>query len=225
MWWEYMKKSSLVKIPRGGGVFLSMLLVACGGGGSGGTGSDPTAAVSGANSPTIAGSPPLAVTQDVAYSFQPAASDPDGDTLFFSIDNQPSWANFDSMSGILSGTPGVNDVGSYPDIVIRVSDGFDSSSLPSFSIEVLGTATGAATLSWTIPTQNADGTQLTDLAGFKIRYGMSSGYYRNAKIVENSSVATSMVENLSPATWFFVVVAYDTSGNESAPSNETSKTI
>ncbi len=36
---------------------------------------------------------------------------------------------------------------------------------------------GDATLSWDPPTTNADGTPLTDLAGYRIYYGTSSGSY------------------------------------------------
>jgi hypothetical protein len=174
--------------------------------------------------PTITGPPVTTVTQGGAYSFSPTANDPDGDILTYSIDNQPSWAVFDSMTGMLSGTPGVNDVGSHTGIVISVSDGSDSASLSAFDIEVLGTATGAATLSWTIPTQNTDGTDLTDLTGFRIYYSMTAGDYTQFVDV-NSIISTGMVENLSPGTWFFVVTAYDFSGNQSAFSNEVFKTI
>lgn len=175
--------------------------------------------------PTITGPPVTVVTQGGAYSFSPTANDPDGDILTFSIDNQPSWADFDSTNGMLSGTPGVNDVGSHAAIVISVSDGSDSATLSAFDIEVLGTATGAAALSWTIPTENDDGTPIgNDLAGFRIYYSMTSGNYSEFVPV-NSTVSTGMVENLSPGTWFFVVTAYSFSGNESVFSNEVLKTI
>ena len=45
------------------------------------------------------------MTVGQAYSFQPAASDPDGDALRFGIANKPTWADFDIVSGRLSGTP------------------------------------------------------------------------------------------------------------------------
>jgi hypothetical protein len=235
-WWSYMRKFNLSRLATSVCILMSLLLVACGGGGSGGTASVPTAGISDGNPPvaeppednppTITGSPSTTVTQDVSYSFLPSATDLDGDTLTFSIDNKPSWASFDSTSGMLSGTPGINDVGLYTGIVINVSAGSQSASLSAFNIEVLGTATGAATLSWTIPTLNEDGSPLNnDLAGFRVYYSMTQGDYTNYDDVDNPSLSTHMVENLSPAIWFFVVTAYDFSGNESAPSNVTSKTI
>ena len=58
-----------------------------------------------------------------AYNFQPKASDPDGNTLTFSIQNKPSWLVFNTTTGKLSGTPSSADVGTYSNIVISVSDG------------------------------------------------------------------------------------------------------
>ena len=89
-----------------------------------------TSAPSTNRAPTISGQPSTAVVQGTAYRFQPSASDPDGDTLTFSVSNLPSWASFDTARGILSGTPGAGDVGNYGNITITVSDGQLSASLP-----------------------------------------------------------------------------------------------
>ncbi|MGB5440741.1 MAG: LamG-like jellyroll fold domain-containing protein, partial [Gammaproteobacteria bacterium] len=71
-----------------------------------------------------------------AYSFQPGASDADGDQLTFSISKKPAWASFNTGNGRLSGTPADNHVGTTSNIVISVSDGTDSASLPAFSLAV-----------------------------------------------------------------------------------------
>jgi len=88
------------------------------------------------DAPLISGTPATGVDEDSAYSFVPTASDMEGDNLTFSISNQPSWANFDSNTGALSGTPGNGDVGITDKIVISVSDGSLSASLPAFSLTV-----------------------------------------------------------------------------------------
>ena len=80
-----------------------------------------------------------------------------------------------------------------------------------------------ATLSWDEPTTNTDETNLTDLAGYKIYYGTSPGTYDSA--IDVADVATYTITDLSPATYYFVVTAYDEAGNESNYSNEVSKTI
>jgi len=71
-----------------------------------------------------------------AYSFQPAAGDTDGDTLTFSITNPPRWASFSATTGLLSGTPTSADAGTTSNIVITVSDGTSTASLPTFNITV-----------------------------------------------------------------------------------------
>ncbi|MBI4684808.1 MAG: PKD domain-containing protein [Nitrospirae bacterium] len=81
-----------------------------------------------------------------------------------------------------------------------------------------------ATLSWNAPTTNTDGTALTDLVGYRIYYGISSGAY--TKAIDVGNVTTSVINNLIDGmTYYFAITAYNTIGNESAYSNEVSKTI
>ncbi|MBN7818750.1 Ig-like domain-containing protein [Bowmanella yangjiangensis] len=87
--------------------------------------------------PTISGAPATSIKQGEAYNFTPTASDPDGDTLTFSISNKPIWASFNSTTGALTGTPLKEDVGSSNGIVISVSDGELSAALPAFNLEVV----------------------------------------------------------------------------------------
>ena len=86
--------------------------------------------------PTIAGHPATSVVAGSPYSFTPAASDPGGHALTFSIQNPPSWASFSSPSGTLSGTPTAANAGTYGNILISVSNGTQSASLAPFSIKV-----------------------------------------------------------------------------------------
>jgi len=177
--------------------------------GCGGDDSEETAAAaaaspsSGTRAPTISGTPLTTVLQGTAYSFTPTASDPDGDTLTFSAQNLPSWASLSSSTGRLSGTPTAAQVGTYSNIIISVSDGTASATLAAFSIQVVGTATGSAHLTWTPPTQNTDGSALTNLAGYKIHWGTTQGSYSNSVTVNNPGLSSYVVEQLTPATWFF----------------------
>lgn len=86
--------------------------------------------------PVISGTPATLIDQDVAYSFFPSASDDDGDTLTFTITNQPSWSSFSSTTGALTGTPANSDIGDYANIVITANDATDSDSLTAFTITV-----------------------------------------------------------------------------------------
>ncbi len=175
--------------------------------------------------PTISGSPAGSVTANEAYSFTPNASDPDGDSLSFSISGKPAWASFNTGTGRLNGTPSASDTGTYSNIRISVSDGQLSATLPAFSISVQDVQLGSATLSWTPPTQNEDGSPLTDLKGYRIQYGKSAANLDSSLEIPNPGISSAVVENLSPATWYFAVKAYNDSNVESALSNVASKAI
>jgi len=175
--------------------------------------------------PTISGTPPTAVLQGTAYTFTPSAADPDGNTLTFSIANKPAWAAFDTATGRLSGTPGAGNVGTTSGIVITVSDGSLSASLASFALTVQAIAMGSATLSWTPPTQNTDGSPLTNLAGYKIYWGTTLGNYPNSATIMNPGITTYVVQNLTPSTYYFVTTAINGAGAESSFSNAATKTI
>jgi len=172
--------------------------------------------------PTISGTPTTNIAAGAAYNFQPTAADADGDTLAYSITNKPDWATFSTTTGKLSGTA---VAGTYSGIVISVTDTKDTASLQPFTITVTAPANGSATLSWTPPTQNDDGSTLSDLAGYRIQYGTSSGALTQTIQVANPTVATYVVNGLASGTWFFAVRAYNAAGAESANSNIASKTI
>ena len=173
----------------------------------------------------ISGQPPFSVRVGELYTFQPSASDPDGDALTFTATNLPPWASLDEATGRLTGTPDAVDQGSHESIRISVSDGRASASLGPFSIAVTQTANGAVTLSWLPPTQNANGTALVDLAGYRIQYGRDARDMRQSISISNPSVNTYLVEQLSAGTWYFAVFAVRTSRIESFPSVVVSKTI
>jgi hypothetical protein len=175
--------------------------------------------------PRISGTPTTSIKAGSAYSFTPSASDANGDSLTFTITNKPSWATFSASTGRLSGTPTAAQVGTYSNIVIKVSDGKASASLSAFSISVTATANGTASLSWTPPTRNTDGTTLTNLSGYRIYYGTSSSSLNQTVQVNNPSVSTYVIENLSPATYYFAVKSLTSSGAESALSNVASKQV
>jgi hypothetical protein len=175
--------------------------------------------------PTISGTPSTSATVGKAYSFQPTASDPDGNVLAFGIANKPEWANFDIVTGRLTGTPGAAEVGSYANIVISVSDGKLSATLPAFAINVAPPVIGSAELSWTAPTQNEDGSALTNLAGYKIRYGTSPGALDKVVDIVGAGITTATIEGLAAGTWYFSMSSYTNMGVESAPTGTVSKTI
>ena len=176
--------------------------------------------------PVISGTPSTSVKSGSAYAFTPTASDPEGKPLTFSITNKPAWATFSTTTGKLSGTPSSAQTGTYSNISIKVSDGSLTASLPTFAIVVsTTTTTGSATLSWTPPTRNTDGSTLTDLAGYRILYGTSPSSLTQTLQVANPGVSRYVVENLAAGTWYFSVRAYSTGGGESSSSNTASTSV
>ena len=206
---------------------LIVILGACSGGKSSisGPSQTPNPPAPTNSAPTISGNPPSAVTAGDSYAFTPQASDPDGDALTFSIENLPSWASFDSGTGRVTGVPSMGDIGNYANIRISVSDGQLTASTPSFSIDVTQVATASTTLSWTAPTQNEDGSTLTDLAGYKIFYGTSPGNYSEEIRIDNPSVTVYVVDNLTPDTYYFAAKAFNAAGVDSRYSGEAVKIV
>ena len=92
------------------------------------------------------------------------------------------------------------------------------SSLPTAS-------SSAVTLNWTPPTENTDGTPLTNLSGYDIHYGTSSGNYTQSISVSNAGIATYVVDNLTPGTYYFSVAAVNAAGTESPMSGEVSASV
>jgi hypothetical protein len=81
------------------------------------------------------------------------------------------------------------------------------------------------TINWQPPTENTDGSSLTDLAGYNIHYGTASGKYTQTIAVSNPGLATYVVSSLTPGTYYFAVAAVNSSGTESPLSSEVSATV
>jgi hypothetical protein len=82
---------------------------------------------------------------------------------------------------------------------------------------------GRVTLQWSAPTTNEDGTQLTDLAGYKVYYGTTVSLFTSIDI---GNVNSYQVIGLTKGqSYYFALSAYNKSGTESNYSNIVSKII
>ncbi len=212
-------------------LLAAALLAGCGGGGDvpAGAASPPTANTP----PVLTGTPAGTVVVGQPYSFTPEALDPNHDVLGFAVANKPAWATFNTATGELTGTPTKANVGDYQGIEISVSDGKATAALSAFAIQVMAppdtnpppTTTGSATLSWSVPDRNTDGSPLTNLAGYRIYYGTDATALAYSATIDSPETTSFVVSNLDSGTWYFAIKAYNTAGTESDLSNLASKTI
>ncbi len=109
--------------------------------------------------------------------------------------------------------------GSYSGTATISGGGITKPVAVTLSLTATTSATSTATLAWSANKE-------TDLAGYKVYEGKSSGIY-TAPIATLSKATTSYpVTGLQTGTtYFFIITAYDTAGNESLHSNEVSKSI
>ena len=100
---------------------------------------------------------------------------------------------------------------------------------------------GSLTLQWNEPRFRVDGSCVIDLLGYRVNFGLVPGNYGEVILVptldldcEESATAdrcgiqrtcSYRVPDLSSASWYVTVQAYDTYGNISAHSNEIVRTI
>ncbi len=213
------------KVALACGLGVTLAAGGCLGGGGSDSKSGRKGAGAGNRAPQISGAAPPEALADEFFDFRPVASDPEGDRLVFSVSNKPVWAQFDTATGRLSGTPAARDVGLYTGITIVASDGRNSTALPAFELAVTQLATGMVTLSWLPPTQNDDGSSLKDLAGYRIYVGQDPDALSRVIVLNNPGLTRYVVDSLSPATWHFAMTSFNRKGQESSRSATVSKQV
>jgi hypothetical protein len=191
----------------------SQFMLACSG--AGGTINDTVIVTVAAPAPTL------------SFSASPGSVSQNGSTTL-------SWNSIDATNCVASGdwsgdksTSGSESTGSLTidSQYTLTCDGAGGSVNESVNVTVVLSNNGTALLSWAPPIENTDGSPLTDLAGYKIRYGTSPGNYSETEIINDPGLTSFMIENLASADWYFVMTSFNSSGTESDYSTEVSKTI
>jgi hypothetical protein len=164
---------------------------------------------------SIVGVPPATVQAGQTYAFAPDAVAVGPLNPYFEIQNLPPWASF--SWGHLTGTPETTDEGTYSNIVISIVAGSLRASLPAFSITVQAAngVAAPATISWIPPTANADGSVLTDLAGYRIYIGSTPSKLVPILALDTPGVTSYLLEGLSPGLNYFAMTAMNSRGMES----------
>jgi hypothetical protein len=184
---------------------------------------------------TISGSPAPQVTAGTAYAFKPTTNAASGTALTFSVLNMPSWAGFSTSTGTLSGTPSSSQVGTYSNIVISVTDGVQTSSLPAFAIKVAsagnltisGTPSGAvnvgSTYSFTPTVTNPGGGTLTfsiqnkpSWASFSATNGQLSGTPAAANAGSYANIVITVSDGTTSASLAAFTITVNQTSNGTA---------
>src|ERR1700722_1081660 len=215
-------------------LLLSLILVLAGCGG-GGVGNPLNSAASLSNETSLetpgalvlTGTPPASVSVGDPYYYAPTVSQ-GSVPVSFSIQGQPAWTSFDYQTGAPPGTPTAGAIGLSGGIIITAYNSVNTVSVGPFAIQVVaagGPPTGSATLIWSPPGVNTDGSPLTNLAGYYVHFGTSEASLTQIIELTDASATTYVVSNLSPGTYYFAVSAYNSLGLEGAWSNIASKTL
>jgi len=118
----------------------------------------------------------------------------------------PSWTGSKPASGTAT-LPAITMSGTY-----------------TLKLTCTGAADSSATVTWTLPTQNTDGSALTNLASTKVYYGTETGTLTTSRTVAAPGTTTAFT-GLAPGTWRFQASAVNASGVESARSAVVQKVI
>jgi len=89
------------------------------------------------NKPIIGSTPDTTAKIEIEYTYEVVATDPDGDTLTYTLSVKPEGMTINEQTGAVSWTPIETQIGEYQ-VIIEVSDGKDSIS-QTFAITVAET--------------------------------------------------------------------------------------
>ena len=113
-----------------------------------------------------------------------------------------------------------------PSPVTSTNNSTSSSSTSSVAApSATGTGSGSATLVWSPPTENTNGSMLTNLAGYRIYFGSSASALTEVIDVKSAGITSYVVDKLVSGTYYFALSAYNATGVESAMQLVGNKTI
>jgi hypothetical protein len=141
----------------------------------------------------------------------------------------PSVGVIDRSSGADS-TPSTASVASNPTSTVTTAtttpaSGTNTSGTVAKTTTPVTTVNGVATLDWLPPTENSDGSALTNLAGYTVYYGTSPDNLAHSMKVTNPGLTAYAVTGLTSGTWYFAVTSYSADGVESSRTTAVSTKI
>jgi hypothetical protein len=148
----------------------------------------------------------------------------------------PNAGTIDRSSQVTAPTSAGTATAGTPSTATVSSSGSTTTTTPATTTPAAGTTvastpvkttitTGVATLDWLPPTENSDGSVLTNLAGYTVYYGTSPDSLTQSVKVTNPGLTAYTVTNLPSGTWYFAVTSYSSTGVESTRTGTVSTTI
>jgi hypothetical protein len=154
-----------------------------------------------------------------------------GGTVNWTAGDNAAWLSVSPGSGTNSGTvtASVNTAGltagTYNGTITVTATGGTPKTV-GVTLTVNPQTTSSATLTWNPVSTDANGNPDQTIAGYKVYRATASGAYGAPVATLQGNVTSYISTGLQVGTtYFFVVTAYDTAGNESLHSNEVSKSI
>jgi hypothetical protein len=212
-----MNKSAFVLRPHIRNVVLCSLLTlglaACGEEGS----SSSAAASTASDIPSL-------VAPSIGLIDRTSATETSGATTGINVAVNTTQSNTPVSSttptGSTAGAAGSNTVSGT-----TVASSNRTSTNSSTPVQPSSPSTGTATLDWMPPTENTDGSVLTNLAGYTVYYGTSPGNMTQSVKITNPGLTAYTLSNLPSGRWYFAVTSYSSTGLESSRSGIVSTTI
>jgi hypothetical protein len=199
-------------------MLIALMLVS---GCSGSSRQDDGATAAVADEPASGSSDSSTSSADLSLRASPTTVDEGGSTtLSWSAADADSCSASGGWSGerAASGSETVGPLNAGTTYTLTCS-GPGGSTMQMISVEVKG----PVTLSWVAPAENVDGSQLDDLAGYRIYYGEQSRSYSDVAEVADAA-ASSHTLSLVTGEYYLAMTALDQEGNESGYSNEVVRT-
>ncbi|MGE3901893.1 MAG: fibronectin type III domain-containing protein, partial [Nitrospiraceae bacterium] len=145
-------------------------------------------------------------------------------TLTWTVADNANWLTATKSGSTITAAVNLSGLaaGTYNGVITVSATGATNTpqSVPvTLTVNASGSTTGSVTLTW-----NGNGEQ--DLEGYKVYRATSSGAYGAPIATINGNVTSYVASGLPKGTtYYFVVTAYDNTGNESSYSNEVSKSV
>jgi len=151
-----------------------------------------------------------------------------GSTAAASADTDTATALVTPNMGMIDRSQDSDSSESAASVATVASDTTSASNTASTVTKVttpIKTVNGVATLDWMPPTENNDGSALTNLAGYTVYYGTDRSNLSQSVKVSNPGLASYTVTGLTSGTWYFAVTSYSADGVESTRTSTVSTTI